>query len=130
MYMKEIAKEMLKIYKPLSSLDWMNYKLVSREVTMHHIIKREHGGKLEVPNLAILMTTAHRYLHIIEFKDIQTYNAINKMFKYINQQRKEPTEEQRQIIEYLLQEFEEEHINDINSKGKRMIKTSFLRRNR
>ena len=130
MYMKEITKEMLKIYKPLSNLDWMNYKLVPREVTMHHIIKREHGGKLEVPNLAILMTTAHQYLHIIEFKDIQTYNAINKMFKYINQQRREPTEEQRQIIEYLLQEFEEEHINDINSKGKRMIKTSFLRRNR
>lgn len=128
--MKEIAKEMLKIYKPLSNLDWMNYKLVPREVTMHHIIKREHGGKLEVPNLAILMKPAHQYLHIIEFKDIQTYNAINKMFKYINQQRREPTEEQRQIIEYLLQEFEETHINDINSKGKRMIKTSFLRRNR
>lgn len=128
--MKEIAIEMLKIYKPVSNLDWMNYKLVKNDITMHHIIKREHGGKLEIDNLAILITTSHQYLHIIEYRDIDTYNAINKLFRYINQQRREPTEEQRQIIEYLLQEFEEKHKDDINSKGNKMIRKSFLRRNK
>lgn len=128
--MKEIAIEMLKIYKPVSNLDWMNYKLVKNDITMHHIIKREHGGKLEIDNLAILITTSHQYLHIIEYRDIETYNAINKLFRYINQQRREPTEEQRQIIEYLLQEFEEKHKDDINSKGNKMIRKSFLRRNK
>lgn len=128
--MKEIAIEMLKIYKPVSNLDWMNYKLVKNDITMHHIIKREHGGKLEIDNLAILITTSHQYLHIIEYRDIETYNAINKLFRYINQQRSEPTEEQRQIIEYLLQGFEEKHKDDINAKGKKMIRKSFLRRNK
>ena len=128
--MKEIAIEMLKIYKPVSNLDWMNYKLVKNDITMHHIIKREHGGKLEIDNLAILITTSHQYLHIIEYRDIETYNAINKIFRYINQQRREPTEEQRQIIEYLLQGFEEKHKDDINAKGKKMIRKSFLRRNK
>lgn len=128
--MKEIAIEMLKIYKPVSNLDWMNYKLVKNDITMHHIIKREHGGKLEIDNLAILITTSHQYLHIIEYRDIETYNAINKLFRYINQQRREPTEEQRQIIEYLLQGFEDKHKDDINSKGKKMIRKSFLRRNK
>lgn len=128
--MKEIAIEMLKIYKPVSNLDWMNYKLVKNDITMHHIIKREHGGKLEIDNLAILITKSHQYLHIIEYRDIETYNAINKLFRYINQQRREPTEEQRQIIEYLLQGFEEKHKDDINSKGKKMIRKSFLRRNK
>lgn len=128
--MKEIAIEMLKIYKPVSNLDWMNYRLVKNDITVHHIIKREHGGKLEIDNLAILITTSHQYLHIIEYRDIETYNAINKLFRYINQQRREPTEEQRQIIEYLLQGFEEKHKDDINAKGKKMIKKSFLRRNK
>lgn len=128
--MKEIAIEMLKIYKPVSNLDWMNYRLVKNDITMHHIIKREHGGKLEIDNLAILITTSHQYLHIIEYRDIETYNAINKLFRYINQQRREPTEEQRQIIEYLLQGFEEKHKDDINAKGKKMIRKSFLRRNK
>lgn len=128
--MKEIAIEMLKIYKPVSNLDWMNYRLVKNDITMHHIIKREHGGKLEIDNLAILITTSHQYLHIIEYRDIDTYNAINKLFRYINQQRREPTEEQRQIIEYLLQGFEEKHKDDINAKGKKMIRKSFLRRNK
>lgn len=128
--MREIAKDMLKIYKPLSNLDWMNYKLMPREITMHHIIKREYGGKLEIPNLAILVRPAHQYLHIIEYKDIETYNAINKMFGYINQQLREPTLEQREVIEYLLQRFEEEHDNEVNAKGKPLIKSVFLRRNK
>ncbi|MBR2677794.1 MAG: hypothetical protein IKE63_00040 [Bacilli bacterium] len=74
------------------------------------------------------MPIAHQYLHIIEYKDLNTYNAINKIFEIINKQLKEPTEEQREIIEYLLIQFEKEHESDLNAKGKRLIKTEYKKR--
>ena len=126
--MKPITKEMLTIYKPLSNLDWMNYKLVDNKLTNHHIIKREDGGTLKIHNIALLMPIAHSYLHVIEYKDIKTYDAINKIFRYINNQRQEPTQEQRELIEYLLLEFEQEHKEDKNSKGKLLIRKPYLDR--
>ena len=60
--MKTITKEMLRIYKPISNLDWMNYKLVKDKATFHHIVKRENGGKEVLENGAILMPEAHQYL--------------------------------------------------------------------
>lgn len=126
--MKKITSEMLKIYKPYSELDWMNYKLIRNDMTAHHIVKRENGGRLEMSNIAPLRSVSHQYLHLIEYKDIETYNAINKIFKYVNQQRFEPTREQREIIEYLLKEFEEEHKWDKGSKGKLLIKYKYLER--
>lgn len=71
---------------------------------------------------------SHQYLHLIEYKDIKTYDAINKIFKYINQQRHEPTREQREIIEYMLSEFESIHRWDKNSKGKLLIKYKYRNR--
>ncbi len=126
--MKKITSEMLKIYKPYSNMDWLNYKIIRSDMTAHHIVKKEHGGLLKIDNLAPLRSVSHSYLHIIEFKDIETYNAINKMFKYINQQRYEPTLEQREIIEYFLRQFETEHIRDKNSKGDLLIKSKYLDR--
>ena len=61
--MKKITREMLKIYKPYSGLDWMNYKIVKRDMTAHHIIKRENGGKMQIDNIAPLMLIAHQYFH-------------------------------------------------------------------
>lgn len=126
--MKKITAEMLKIYKPYSNMDWMNYKLIKSDMTAHHIVKKEHGGLLKIDNLAPLRSVSHSYLHIIECKDIETYNAINKMFKYINQQKYEPTLEQRKIIEYFLRQFETEHIRDKNAKGDLLIKSKYLER--
>lgn len=126
--MKQITKEMLKIYKPLSGLDWMNYRIVRKEMTAHHIIKREDGGKMELSNICPLMPVAHQYLHLIEYKDLETYIAINKIFSLVNQQGYEPTREQREIVEYLLREFEKVHKNDKNSKGKSLIQYKYLQR--
>lgn len=127
--LKVIVGDMLKVYKPLSGLDWLNYKIVRKsDMTAHHIIKRENGGKLVWENIALLLPVAHNYLHLIECKDIKTYMALNKMFGFINQQMHEPTQEQRQIIEYLLQSFEEEHKWDKGSKGKLLIKHKYLER--
>ena len=126
--MVAITREMLHIYKPLSNMDWMNYRLVRKDLTFHHIVKREDGGKRTIENGALLMPVAHQYLHLIEYKDIETYNAINKIFRYVNDQEYEPTREQREIIEYLLTEFEKIHKWDKNSKGKLLIQYKYKKR--
>lgn len=127
--MKSITREMLKVYKPYSHLDWMNYKIVRKEdITFHHIMKRESGGKLEIGNGALLLPVAHQYLHLIECKDIETYIGLNKIFAFVNKQGCEPTIEQREIIEYMLKEFEKVHRWDKGSKGKLLIKRKYLDR--
>lgn len=126
--MDRIKIEMLKIYKPISGLDWLNYKLVKDKVTFHHIIKRDNGGKRTIENGALLMPVAHQYLHLIENKDIDTYIGINKMFEYINLQRHEPTQEQREILEYMLMKFEYQYKDYITSKNKPIIKKKYLER--
>ena len=60
--MKKVVRDMLKIYKPYSSLDWMNYKLVKKDVTFHHIQKKCDGGRLEINNGGLLMPNSHAYL--------------------------------------------------------------------
>jgi hypothetical protein len=127
--MKAITRDTLKIYVPYSGLDWMNYRIVRKsDMTAHHIVKKEYGGKLEIGNVAPLMPVAHQYLHIIEYKDIETYIAINKIFQIVSKQMKEPTREQREIIEYLLEIFEGKHRKDKGSKGKILIQRKYLDR--
>ena len=126
--MKKIKKEMLQIYKPYSNLDWLNYKLVKNDVTLHHIIKREDGGRKDLDNLSLIMPSGHQFLHLIECKDIDTYITINKILKIINNQEAEPTRDQREIIEYLLQDFEYKHRWDKNAKGKLLIKKEYKQR--
>ena len=118
---------MIKIYN-LDKLCFMGYTL-DKTASFHHIVKREHGGKETIENGAVLNKTAHEYLHIIEYKDIGTYIAINKILKIINEQRDKPTVEQMQIISKLLGMFEEEHRYDKTSKNKRLIKHQYLERN-
>lgn len=127
--MKSITKEMLKIYVPFSNLDWMNYRIIRKqELTYHHIHKKCDGGKETIWNGALLIPLSHQYLHLIENKELKTYIAINEIFRFINSQRKEPTVDQRQIIEYLLKEFEEKHKLDKTSKNKTLIKYEYLDR--
>lgn len=126
--MNKTTIEMLKIYKPYSNLDWLNYRLVREQATFHHIEKREDGGRQIITNGAILMPIPHQYLHIIECKDIKTYTTLNKMFKIINNQRFEPTRDQREIMECLLQDFEYHHSDDRNAKGKLLIKDEYRKR--
>lgn len=127
--MKAITREMLKIYVPISNLDWLNYRIVRKDdLTYHHIQKRCDGGKETLWNGALLMPVAHEYLHIIENKEINTYSTINEIFKLINRQRYEPTQEQRAIIDFLLEEFERRHRLDKTSNGKLLIKGKYLER--
>ena len=124
--MKPIAKQMIKIYN-LDKLCFMGYTL-DKTASFHHIVKKENGGKEVIENGAVLNKTAHEYLHIIEYKDIGTYIAINKILKIINEQRDRPTVEQLEIISKILSMFEEEHKHDKTSKGKTLIKHKYLDR--
>lgn len=117
---------MIKIYN-LDKLCFMGYTL-DKTASFHHIVKKENGGKEVIENGAVLNKTAHEYLHIIEYKDIGTYIAINKILKIINEQRDRPTIEQYQIISKLLGMFEEEHKQDKTSKNKTLIKHKYLDR--
>ena len=126
--MKQITREMLKIYKPISNMDWLNYKLVKKDLTFHHIVKKVNGGFEEISNGALLMPIPHQYLHVIEYKEWKTYKHLNDMFRIINDQRHEPTLEQREIIECILQYFEYKHKDDRTTKGKMLIKPEYKKR--
>ena len=126
--MKQITREMLKIYKPISNMDWLNYKLVKKDLTFHHIVKKVDGGYEELSNGALLMPIPHQYLHVIEYKNWKTYKHLNDMFRIINDQRHEPTMEQRETIEFILQDFEYKHKDDRTTKGKRLIKPEYKNR--
>lgn len=126
--MKKITLEMLEIYKPISGLDWLNYKLVRKDMTYHHIQKRENHGKTTIENGALLMPVSHQYLHLIECLDIETYARLNEMFKIVNKQKQEPTREQREIIEFILRSFESIHRWDKGNGGKILVKKKYLGR--
>lgn len=117
---------MIKLYN-LDKLCFMGYTL-DKHATYHHIVKREDGGKETIENGAVLNPYAHEYLTILQYKDLATYEAINKILKIINNQRSAPTIEQYKIISQLLSMFEEEHKNDRTSKGKLLIKDKYLDR--
>lgn len=74
------------------------------------------------------MPVSHQYLHIIELKDYKTYKHINDIFRIVNDQKYEPTKEQRETIEYILTTFETKHEKDKNSKGKLLIKREYKQR--
>lgn len=124
--MKPITKHMIKIYN-LDKLCFMGYTL-DKTASFHHIVKKCNGGKEEINNGAVLNKEAHEYLHVIEYKDIDTYITINNILKIINQQRDKPTIEQYRIISKLLSMFEEEHKEDRTAKGKILIRDKYLNR--
>ena len=123
--MKQITKHMIKIYN--LDLCFMGYKL-DKTASFHHLTKRENGGKETLENGAVLNKNAHEYLHIIEYKDIDTYITINNILKIINQQHDKPTIEQYKMISSLLSTFETDHKKDKTSKGKKLIREKYLDR--
>lgn len=123
------VQDMLKIYVPYSGLDWMNYDIIDNKLSFHHIIKKCDGGKKKIENGAILQSeTSHPYLHLIEYIDINYYKELNKIFKIINNQRCEPTIEQRILIEEILKDFEDRYKWKKSQKGDLLIKTKYRKR--
>lgn len=125
--MRELTRAMARAYKTRGN-DWMGYKIRSiQDLSYHHIIKREDGGPFTWDNGALLcQNTAHEYLHIIEYKDLDMYNYINKVLKQINDGGHRPTKQELINIRDVLMLFEREHEFDINSKGKLLVKRKYI----
>lgn len=125
--MKDLTRAMAKEYRTRGN-DWMGYTIQSiNQLSYHHIQKKEDGGPFTWDNGALLRRdTAHEYLHIIEYKDLEIYDYINGILKQINTQGYKPTKEELIAIRDVLLSFEREHCSDRNSKGKILIKSKYI----
>ena len=126
--MSQIVSDMKKIYR-LKGYDFMGYTFRTiGDLSYHHIHKQCDGGDKTLENGALLNKyNSHPYLHIIEGKDYEIYYCINAILKQITEQQHHPTKEQLKAIRELLLTFESEHMRDVNSKGKVLIKYSFIK---
>lgn len=101
--MNEMLGNMLVIFG-YSDYDWLGFKITKdNPLTCHHIRKYNEGGENIISNTALLTVSAHRYLHSIEFFDMEVYNKINMFLKTLNMERRYPTKEECEMInEWLL----------------------------
>ena len=107
----------------------MNFKITKHNpLTFHHVEKACEKGKRNLKNGALLTNTAHEYLHIIENLDYDRYVVINKLFTLINLSGEKPSEEIRNTINDLLNEFYENHKYDKNRKGKKILSGNYHNR--
>lgn len=117
--------------------DMMGYSQQSGDlITFHHLIIphrhcKEQGlgeGYLRW-NGAILYTTPHEYLHLIEAKDYELFMAITS--ELIDENVKGFIDvENLRYIDDCLNYFEKEHCSDRGKKGKLLIKEQYLHRNK
>lgn len=123
--MKSITNLMINEWK-MKNICWMGYK-VSKDnpYTFHHLKKREHGGKEEIKNGAILTDIAHRLLNIVESRDIELYEYINNVLKQINEQGFAPLERQLLAIDYILRIFEEKYGKERTKSGKILLRKEY-----
>lgn len=104
--MNEMLQNMLIIYG-CSEYDWLGFKITSENpLTCHHIKKYNEGGENIIPNIALLTLSAHRYLHSIEFFDMDIYNKVNSFLKELNTQRRYPNKEEYEMINDWLLQYE------------------------
>lgn len=128
--MKPIVNLMTSMWN-MTDIDWLGYQLnKEQKFIFHHIHKREHGGKVELNNGAILCggVNSHQYLHIIECKDYELFVYLNNMLKTINNQREMPNKQQLLAIDNIFKQFEREYCGYRNSRGELLIKEEYTKR--
>ena len=128
--MKEVTKQ-LHIKFGNSKKDWLNFNILNEnDLTFHHIEKAEDGGDFSLDNGALLTKRAQSYLHLIEELDYPAYFFLNAILEAINKQGFSPTEEQQELIENILYEFEELDCKRLCGNGKKSkLRTHTLRMN-
>ncbi len=127
--MRPITVTMINKFK-MTNLDMMGYTLIKGdEFDFHHIEKKCDGGKLIIPNGAILIRgVSHLYLHTIELKDLDAFRYVNRILKAINTQGYMPTEKQLDLIDDVLTVFEREYSGKTFSSGKPIVKELYIQR--
>lgn len=134
--MKEITRLMVKEFN-LKKLgcDFMGFRLNRGDIyTYHHlIVPHRHCKEMGLgegytrQNGAILFTTSHEYLHLIESKDLEIFNLITS--EMIDENIKGYLDTYNLMkINDLLNCFEREHEHDRSKKGKILIKKEYYNR--
>ena len=128
--MKEITKSMIKEFKLRElGFDFMGYRLQKGDIyTFHHlIVPNREGGPYARWNGAILFSTPHQYLHVIENKDNDRFYYISSELIDINIKGCVDIENIRAIDDVLCS-FENEYCGSTTSKGKNLIKEEYTHR--
>lgn len=128
--MKEITKSMIKEFKLRElGFDFMGYRLQKGDIyTFHHlIVPNREGGPYARWNGAILFSTPHQYLHVIESKDNDRFYYISSELIDINIKGCVDIENIRAIDDVLCS-FENEYCGSTTSKGKTLIKEEYIHR--
>lgn len=128
--MKEITKSMIKEFKLRElGFDFMGYRLQKGDIyTFHHlIVPNREGGPYARWNGAILFSTPHQYLHVIESKDNDRFYYISSELIDINIKGCVDIENIR-VIDDVLCSFENEYCGSTTSKGKTLIKEEYTHR--
>ena len=129
--MKQIIRDMIVLYK-INELgfDFCGYSLQKGDIyTYHHnIIARRNGGPETISNGAILCgKSSHPYLHVIEAKDIDRFNAITS--ELIDENIKGYLDQDNLLaIDDILNGFEREYSGTRTKKGDPLIKEEYTRR--
>lgn len=135
--MKELTQKMIRDFKIKElGYDMMGYSpMVGDFCEFHHLLIprrmcKEYGlGEGYVRwNGALLFSTPHEYLHLIEAKDLDIFFAITSEMLDMNIKGYLDTKNIRYIDDCLC-EFEKEHSGDTTNKGKPLIKDEYLQRN-
>jgi len=126
--MKDITREIINIYN-LIDIDFMGYEFNLSNASYHHLlVARRKGGEETIENGAVLnRKTSHPYLHIIEGRDLDMFNAITNEMVIQKMLGRLDLASLRRIHDILTQ-FEHEHSSDTTTKGHLLIKECYTRR--
>ena len=128
--LKEVTKLMINEFK-IQELghDFMGYSLQKGDIyTFHHlIVPNRNGGPYARWNGAILFSTPHQYLHMIEQVDYKYFAYITS--EMIDMNIKGILDERNvEAVHDILCEFEHKYRDRYSKKGKRLIKDQYLNR--
>ena len=109
--------------------DFMGYSLQKGDIyTFHHlIVPNRQGGPYARWNGAILYSTPHQYLHVIEATDYKYFSYLTSEMIDMNQKGFIDIDNILEINDILC-EFEHKYRNRRSKKGKRLIKDAYLNR--
>ena len=109
--------------------DFMGYSLQKGDIyTFHHlIVPNRQGGPYTRWNGAILYSTPHQYLHVIEATDYKYFSYLTSEMIDMNQKGFIDIDNILEINDILC-EFEHKYRNRRSKKGKRLIKDAYLNR--
>ena len=127
--MKELTREMIEEFN-LEELgyDFMGYFPQNKDIyTFHHLKPKRYGGKLEWENGAILFSTPHQYIHIIEYYEQNLFEFITEEMKLMKLKGYVDIANLKRI-NIALEEFESIYDNFYNKKNKKLIKDEYKNR--